>query len=336
MKSALALLVFFLAQGAWGCELCAIYGADNALGQSGSGFIFTLSEQYIPYDVSQLAGNEIKLANPNYVNSWVTHLVAGYNFSPAFGVNLNLPFTYLDFKRTDLRYSLTALPALFTEKSTEFGLSDLALVGRFSMVRKQSMHYSLFVTLLGGIKFPTGDASRLEDEVNQSKIFQSFLPPGTPHDPLAHSITSVHQHMLALGSGSYDGVFGLTENARWQRWFLNAQFQYYLRTEGEAGFQYGDELLLSGGPGGFLWLGESFTVALQLNALYDVMRRDELLGQSSDRTGSTSWFIGPLMSFTWGSRFSLTAGVDLPLRIANNGFQSVPSFRAEAGISYRF
>jgi hypothetical protein len=37
--------------------------------------------------------------------------------------------------------------------------------------------------------------------------------------------------MLALGSGSYDGIFGASLNTRWQRWILNGQFQYYLRTE---------------------------------------------------------------------------------------------------------
>jgi hypothetical protein len=117
---------------------------------------------------------------------------------------------------------------------------------RFTVFQSQTMQQGLTVNLLGAVKFPTGDASRLDDEVMQSEIFQSLLPPGTPHDPLGHSISSVHQHMLALGSGSYDGVFGLTENARWRRWFLNGQLQYYLRTTGEAGFRYGDELLISG------------------------------------------------------------------------------------------
>jgi hypothetical protein len=336
MKLTPAVALFLFAEAAKACELCAIYNAANTLGQNGSGFTFTVAEQYIPYNVSQVDGQEVTLANPNYLYSSITHVVPGYNFSSRFGVSLNLPLTYLDFKRTDLRYSLTAPPVLFTEKGTEFGLGDIALIGRFTVLNKQAMKYGFSVNLLGGVKFPTGDASRLNDEVMQSEIFQSFLPPGTPHDPLGHSITSVHQHMLALGSGSYDGVFGLTENSRWKRWFINAQFQYYLRTKGEAGFQYGDELLISGGPGAFLWLNESCALSLQANALYDTMARDELLDKPSDRTGLTAWYLGPLLSFSWGEHFSMNAGVDVPLRIANNGFQSVPSYRFEGGIAYRF
>ena len=199
MKLALVLVSFRLFEAVQACELCAIYGAANALGQTGSGFLFTASEQYIPYNVSQVDGHEVTLANPSYVYSSITHLVPTYNISSGFGFSLNVPLTYLDFKRTDLRYSTTAPPVLFTEKGTEFGVGDMALIGRFTVVARNAMKRAFSMNVLGGIKFPTGDASRLDDEVMQAEIFQSFLPPGTPHDPLGHSITSVHQHMLALG-----------------------------------------------------------------------------------------------------------------------------------------
>jgi hypothetical protein len=112
------------------CELCAVYNATSALGQSEHGFIFTVAEQYIPYDQTQFEGKEVVVNNPSYVRSSITHLVPGYNFSSRFGVSLNLPLTYLDFQRTDLRYSVTGPPVLFTEKSSEFGLGDTALIGR--------------------------------------------------------------------------------------------------------------------------------------------------------------------------------------------------------------
>jgi len=57
-------------------------------------------------------------------------------------------------------------------------------------------------------------------------------------DPLGAFGSSLHPHMLALDRDRYDGVFGLTAQRRWKRWFLNGQFQYYLRTKGEAGFKY--------------------------------------------------------------------------------------------------
>jgi len=64
--------------------------------------------------------------------------------------------------------------------------------------------------------------------------------------------------------------------------------------------------------------------------------RDELLGKTSDFTGMTAWYLGPQLGFTFGSRFSAVLGVDLPIHIANNGFQSVPDYRLHASFSCRF
>jgi hypothetical protein len=330
------LTLLIAAHTAGACELCAIYNATSAQGRSESGLLLTIAEQYIPYDTPQFDGEEVTIRNPSYVDSSITHFVPGYNFNSWLGVSVNIPLTYLNFRRTDLRYSLTAPPVLFTEKGTEFGLGDTALIGRVTVFQKSTMRYGVFVNLLGGVKFPTGDASRLDSEVAQAKVFESFLPPGTPHDPLGHSVSSVHPHMLALGSGSYDGVFGLTASARWKRWFLNGQFQYYLRTKGEAGFKYGDEIIVSGGPGAYVFFGDSWTLSLQLNALYDTMGRDELIGQISNRTGETAWYMGPFLAFTYGEHISANAGVDVPLRIANNGFQSVADYEIRGGVSWRF
>jgi hypothetical protein len=336
MRLTAALLLLIFCPAAPACELCAVYNAGNALGESGGGCTLAVSEQFIPFRTSQNEGEETSFHNPSYVDSSITHLVPTYNFSPRFGISLNLPLTYLDFKRRDIRYSTTEPSKIVTETGTEFGLSDISLIGRVTVFQKRSMKFGLLVNLLAGVKFPTGDTDRLKDEVEQARIFNLFLPPGTPHDPLGHSAASVHQHNLALGSGSYDGVFGATVNSRWQRWFFNAQFQYYLRTEGEATFHYGDEMMISGGPGGFLLLDKWYTLSLQANAVYDTMARDELLGEVSDRTGSTAWYFGPLVNFTWGDHFSANAGIDIPLRIENNGFQSVPDYRVHGGLSWRF
>ena len=318
------------------CELCGIYSAGSVVGESSQGLIFTVAEQYIPYGNPMLDGREVTVSNPNFVDSSITHLIPGFNFSSRFGVSLSVPITYLNFRRSDVRYSPTAPPVNFTETGSEFGLGDVALIGRASLVQITSMRYGLVVNFLGGVKFPTGDSSRIKDEVDQARIFESFLPPGTPHDPLGHSVASVHAHQLALGSGSYDGVFGLTMNSRYDRWFFNAQFQYYLRTHGQSGFRFGDEIIISGGPGGFLFVNDSYTLSLQLNAVYDSMGRDEILGRASNRTGSTAWYLGPGLNLSIGEHFSATAGVEFPLHITNNGFQSMPDCRVHGGFSWRF
>lgn len=318
------------------CELCAIYNANSASGQSAGGWLLSLSEQFVPFRTLQFEGNEFSMSNPDYLASSITHVVPTYNFSSRFGLSLNLPTVYRSFKRTELRYSTTGPSQLVVEEGDELGFGDLALVARWTAWEKSEMEYGVVLNLLGGVKFPTGNTDRIEDEVEQARIYDSLLPPGTPHDPLGHSISGVHQHEISPGSGSFDGIFGVTLNTRWKRYFFNSQVQYYLRTEGEDTFEYGDELMVSGGPGVYALLNDSFTLSFQALAVYDTLARAELLGRKSEGTGMTAWYMGPLATVTWGERFSANAGGDIPLRIVNNGFQNVPNFRFHAGFSYRF
>jgi len=53
-------------------------------------------------------------------------------------------------------------------------------------------------------------------------------------------------------------------------------------------------------------------------------------------TGMTAWYLGPLINVTWGRHFNASAGVDVPLSLDNNGFQSVPSYRVNGGLTWKF
>ena len=151
-----------------------------------------------------------------------------------------------------------------------------------------------------------------------------------------HAVGGVHLRDLALGSGSWDGVFGVTANSRWQCLLCNAQFQYYLRTPGESDYEYGDEWLLSGGPGVFLFLGDKFTLNLQALAVYDRVQPDTMSGRENHNSGMTAVYLGPQFSLTLGPKFSANLGVDLPVEIDNQGLQNVPDWRWHDGLSWRF
>ena len=94
--------------------------------------------------------------------------------------------------------------------------------------------------------------------------------------------------------------------------------------------------MLSGGPGCYLLLNETFTLSLQANATYETRARNRLLGRASDRTEMTAWYGGPQILFTCGNHFSALAGADLPVRIENNGFQAVADYRFHGGVAWRF
>jgi hypothetical protein len=178
--------------------------------------------------------------------------------------------------------------------------------------------------VLAGVKFPTGNTDRLTDEADEARAHGH------------RAVSGVHQSDLTLGSGSFDGIFGLTVNGRWQRFFCNVLAQYYLRTEGESTYTYSDEVMVSGGPGAYLLLHKRYTLSLQANAGYESRGRDTLFGVPSDDTGMTGWFLGPQIGFTWGLHFSATVAVDVPLAIYNNGFQNVADYRIHGGLTWRF
>jgi hypothetical protein len=108
-----------------------------------------------------------------------------------------------------------------------------------------------------------------------------------------------------------------------------------LRTEARD-YQFGDQIIISGGPGGYLLLQGISTLSLEANAFYESSARDTILGQISNQTGMTAWYLGPLLNFTLGEHFSANAGVDFPLHIYNHGLQTVPDYRVHGGVSWRF
>ncbi len=325
-----ACLAALCATSASACELCAIYGADNALGNSSSGFLLTLSEQYISAHSLQAEGepfSTVPFLSQAHLDSSYTHIVPGYNFSSRVGVSLNAPLIYRDFHVTQL----TTTGGTVDEKGTIFGLGDVALIGRLKLLQKIGMKQPVNVALLAGVKFPTGDTDRLDDEIASAKIDQELFGKNHPHG----AIGGVHQHDLSLGSGSFDGVFGVVSNFRYDRWFFNNQLQYYLRTEARD-YEFGDLIIISGGPGGYLLLKGTSTLSLQANTFYESAARDRILDQISNQTGMTAWYLGPLLNLTVGEHFSANAGVDVPLRIYNHGLQTVPDFRVHGGINWRF
>ena len=310
------------------CDLCAVYNADTANGGAAAGATISLAEQFITHDTLQLDGRELPASflDQAFLDSSTTHLVPAWNFGERFGVSLNVPYVhkrFYRFERTSTGFT--------NESGTESGLGDLSLIARFTAYRTSSPDGSFFVNLLGGVKFPTGDADRVAEEVAHTRLMDEVHGVGNQH-----AVGGVHLPDLALGSGSWDGVFGVTANSRWKRLLCNAQFQYYLRTPGEADYEYGDEWMLSGGPGVFLFLRDAFTLNLQALAVYDKMQSDTVLGRENRNTGMTAVYLGPQISLTLGPKFSANFGVDLPLEIDNQGLQNVPDLRWHGGISWRF
>ena len=331
MKRSILLCIFLMAASlASACELCAIYSASSARGESGTGFLISVSEQFVSYGTLQFEGEKFEVGSPledAYHDSSITHVVPAYNFSSRFGVSLSIPIIYRTFRRIEI----PSLGAPIDEESSEFGLGDMSLIARFAPVQKSGMSYSVNWNLMAGVKFPTGDTDRLEDEVERAERDREVFGPSHPHT----SVGGIHQHDLTLGTGSYDGVFGSAFTVRWKRFYLHQQLQYYLRTEGEE-YHYGDLLIASGGPGAYVILHDEFTISLQGNIFFEKMWEDEIIGQEIVHTGFDAWYAGPQVNLTFGEHFSGNIGLDIPVEIDNNGLQTVADYRVHGGVTWRF
>ncbi|MEI6780611.1 MAG: hypothetical protein WCQ21_06790 [Verrucomicrobiota bacterium] len=286
------------------CDLCAIYGAAEAQGESGKGFFGGVAEQYTYFGTFQSGGHNATNPDGEYLNSLVSQAFVGYNISERFGVQFNLPVIYRDYGKNGAHGS-------------EGGIGDVSLVGNVRLYEKLLDEFTFRWTALGGIKFPTGDSDKLN--------------PAAPD-----FADGIGGHDLALGSGSFDGLVGTGFNARWKRLFLNGAMQYAIRTEGDFGYQYANDWIWHGGPGVYLMLGEDYTIALQAAVSGESKSQDTLDGAATEDTAITSVYLGPQLNFTWSGRLSAQLAGDLPVSIASTGDQIVPDYRIRAAVTWRF
>ncbi len=307
-----SVLAAVCAQPLLACDMCALYSASDAQG-GGKGFLGGVAEQFTHFGTVQNDGQKLPNTAGQFLDGSISQLFGGYNFSDRFGLQFNVPLIYRSYQRP--RGSVI-------ENGTVSGLGDVSLIGNFRACQTQLGSFAFTWSLLGGIKFPTGDSSRLSE------------PDVDSEPPLPDS--GIGGHDLALGSGSFDGIVGTSLMARWQRAFLTANVQYAIRTEGDFGHQYANDLTWAGGPGYYLVLEDTHTVALQLNVSGEDKGKDTFNGVPDNDSAETIVYLGPQINFTWSDRLSAQVGVDLPVSIYNSGVQVVPDYRVRAALTWRF
>lgn len=304
------------------CDLCNVYSALSARGDIERGWVAGAAEQFTHFGTLQLDGVEVPNPDRERLDSSITQVVLGYNFSSRFGVQFNLPLIHRSFRRVE---------DTGVVNGSESGIGDAALLAHFQIYDHEGKNSTFNWYVLGGVKFPTGNASRLGEEAAEHTGGEEGegVEPEEPH-------SGIHGHDLALGSGSVDGIIGTGIFARWHRWFFNANVQYALRSSGEFGYRFADDLTWTGGPGVFLVLKDEFTLRLQAVVSGETKGLDDFQGIKADDTGITSVFVGPQVSLSWKDRVSFEAGVELPVLLNNTALQMVPDYRIRSAFTVRF
>src|SRR2546421_8492377 len=303
-----------LATPALACDLCAIYSANQARGEIGKGPFAGVAEQFTHFGTVQVDGQKVGNPTGQYLDSSISQIFAGYNLNERFGLQLNVPLIYRSFQRPQ---------GLAIDHGAESGLGDLSLVGHFQAFRYEEKHFTFSWSVLGGVKFPTGDDARIKEEFNETEI------PGAP-------LSGIHGHDLTLGTGSFDGIVGAGVFLRRNRLFLTAATQYAIRSQGDFNYRFADDLTWLGGPGYLLALHDKYTLAIQAIVSGETKGKDTFRGEEAEDTGGTAVYLGPQITFTWSDKLSAEAGVDFPVTIRNTALQTVPDYRVRAGLTWHF
>ena len=267
--------------GASGCDLCGCYtpqmeamppgeeqytpGQPSAAHSAQSGWLdrayLAVAEQFTHFGTVQIDGEEAPNPSGQYEDSSITQLVLGYGFTSRFAIQINIPWIYRSFQRPE---------GFAIDRGTEAGLGDVSLIGKFVLLHKEiggsrrpnfedpknprmeirEPDFTVSTLLLGGVKFPTGDSSRIKEE------FQEVQIPGAP-------VSGIHGHDLTLGTGSYDAVIGSQTSLRYQSFFFEGDVQFTLRGDGLHQYHFANDLSWSGGPGYYLVRSRKVIVGLQ-------------------------------------------------------------------------
>jgi hypothetical protein len=337
----LLLLLLASALSARACDLCGCYTPQletvpamepKLAPQWWNGFYGAVAEQFTHFGTVQVEGREVSNPTGQYENSSITQLVAGYTITDRFALQLNAPAIYREFKRPE---------GFAIDRGTESGLGDISLLlktvafryssgarrefdvsGKNPVAIELEPDFTGSLVLLTGIKFPTGDSSRIEEEFHEIDV------PGAPP-------SGIHGHDLTLGTGSFDGIFGGQISLRYKNFFADESLQFTLRGDGAHQYHFANDLTWDGGPGYYFVRASDTIVGLQFVVSGEHKDVDRFRGKPADDTGITSILVGPRILAS-RERWSAEVDVDLPVLIANTALQVVPDYRLRGAISFHF
>ena len=308
------------------CDVCAIYSATD-LREGSSGLSLGIAEQFTHFGTLQQNGREVDNPAGQRLDSSITQLFASYYLTPDFGLQLDLPIIARSFRRPE---------GDSIRSSDVSGVGDLSLLASYRAYSDVTETSVLHLTLLAGLKLPSGDSSRLAEELEEEPEAEAARPAHAGHELETGVPSGIHGHDLTLGSGSVDGIVGGYFFWSWRRAYLTLAAQYAIRSEGSFDYQFANDLTWIGGPGYFVLLDHRYSLGAQAVLSGETKGNDTLNGEKGDDTAITALYFGPGVTFTWGRSLGAEVAVDLPVLQHNTALQILPDVRVRAALSWRF
>lgn len=296
------------------------------------GFYAGLAELYTHFGDTQpdisIVGTSL---DSQHLNTLTSEPFLGYNFNDRIGVELELPVLYREFDA--IQGTGNVLTEFIHIHGTEWGMGDIRLQGHVAVLKMETPEYTVHWNVSAGIKFPTGDSSALASPGGLPNPVRTNGPGGLP---IIGDVPGITGTDLALGSGSYDGLIGTDILLRHHRFFLAAEAQYAIRSEGAFNYLYANDVSWNGGPGVYLLDKDDCSLSLQAMVSGDTKGKDEFGGYQLTGTSETGVYLGPQINFTWRDRIVAQLGAALPVSIETDGIQIVPTYRIFASATFHF
>ncbi len=321
----------------WACDVCAVYTATE-LQEARTGVRLGLAEQFTHFGTLQKSGSDVANPYDEHLDSSITQVFAGYTLHPRFSVQANLPIISRAYRRVE---------STGVVSGDESGVGDVSISGTGTLFSYVDESMVVRLSSLVGVKLPTGSSRRLREELGSGStcVPDPNIPPvfgcGSRFRP-HHNTTGtgppsgIHSHDLTLGSGSTDVILGAQLLTTYDRWFATMSGQYSARTVGSYGYEFANELIVSGGPGFYALLTHTYSLGIQALVSMETKGTDDLNGVRQGDTGITSLYAGPGVHFTWGSTLSAELAADIPALQHNSALQIVPDYRLRGGLVWRF
>ena len=309
---------------AMACDLCAIHIAKSASQPQVGGLLIGSKAHYTRYEGTASAFAPVSpiFLEEQSFNSTIIQLYAQYRASEKIWFQTSIPYIYRDFKR---------LRNTRIEKGEEYGFGDTSVLLGYEPVQIEEEDYSLRFNLYGGVKFPTGDDDRLEEEQQESDALDvAALLHATPDGNL------ISGSELALGTGSIDIPLGASIWAQKDKFFFELAAQYAIRTEGGSDFRYGNGFFADVGPGVFLFYDHKKSLALKVALSADFKDKDKLNGEEIARSDQNRMFIGPQLRLTISDQLLASLGIDFSIADDNELEGVQAKHKVSAALSYRF
>jgi len=248
------------------------------------------------------AHDEIKTINQR------TLLELQYGITGRFGLKAELPFIQREHSHIEDS----------TVESFGFdGVGDLKAVGEYTLPFSD-WEFSPRLTLLAGIKFPTGKTDAANED---GEVAEITIQPGT---------------------GSWDGIFGLNlkkplfrvktvTGGLYSNLPVTVGVTYQVNGKGKDDYKFGEQILAHVGTEYLLF--PHLSLLFQTDGRWQDFADVGTAGEYRSNTGGTWIFVSPGLNVQFNQAFSAYVYAQLPVYQKVNGIQQVAKLNLQVGLS---